>query len=159
MSANYDYRLMLPGQEQQVDRLARVIFPGDEMLDGTIRKALDDASSNANYRPRYWLAFAGEEMVGFSAWNWSWINYDVAEFAWCGVLKEHRGRGIGRKLVEVRLDDIRDADPGMRMVLVNTGSPHIYRRYGFETLAVCDWRNQKNNHVMRLMLDTRESCI
>lgn len=157
MTIVYNYRLMHLGEEPTVKHLARTIFPDDKLLDDTIQNALEDASSNAYYRPRYWLAFAGEEMVGFSAWNWSWINYDVAEFAWCGVLQEHRGRGVGRKLVEVRLTDIRENDPGMRMVLVNTGSPHIYRCYGFETLAVCDWRNQKNNHVMRLMLEGKQA--
>ena len=76
-------------------------------------------------------AYAGDEQVGFAR-----AVTDKATFAWLAdvfVLPEHRGAGIGRKLVEAAL-----ADPDLADVyrwFLGTADAHgLYRRYGFEGL-------------------------
>ena len=76
-------------------------------------------------------AYAGEEQVGFAR-----VVTDKATFAWLAdvfVMPEHRGAGIGRKLVEAAL-----AEPELAEVyrwFLGTADAHdLYRRYGFEAL-------------------------
>jgi RimJ/RimL family protein N-acetyltransferase/predicted N-acetyltransferase YhbS len=58
---------------------------------------------------------------------------DGATFAWIGdlfVIEEHRGRGLGKWLVEAVLDhpDLRDA---RKIVLATADAQGLYRRFGF----------------------------
>jgi GNAT superfamily N-acetyltransferase len=58
---------------------------------------------------------------------------DGASFAWIAdvfVLRDHRGRGLGRWLVETLLAAPRME--GLRLVLLGTADAHgLYERYGF----------------------------
>jgi GNAT superfamily N-acetyltransferase len=62
---------------------------------------------------------------------------DAATFAWIAdvfVIRSHRGRGLGRRLVEAVLahPDVRDA----RNVLLGTADAHrLYESFGFEPLS------------------------
>ena len=150
------YRLMLAGEEDAVAAVARAAFENDPLVNETIDLGLREAFTNATWRPRYWLAEVDGELVGFGGWNWTWINYDVACFSWAGVLEAHQGKGIGRGLVEVRIADIKQTNSGISLVLVNTWNPAMYRRYGFETIGVHDFRSGKGEHLMRLSLTPRE---
>jgi GNAT superfamily N-acetyltransferase len=75
--------------------------------------------------------YKGAEMVGFAR-----VVTDYATFAWVAdvfVLKEHRGRGLSKWLMEVML-----AHPelqGFRRWLLATKDAHeLYRQYGFREL-------------------------
>ncbi len=71
--------------------------------------------------------YAGDAQVGFAR-----VVTDYATFAWlCDVflLEEHRGRGLGKRLVEavVSYPDL----SGLRQLLLATRDAHeLYRRYG-----------------------------
>jgi GNAT superfamily N-acetyltransferase len=75
--------------------------------------------------------YEGETQVGFAR-----VITDYATFAWLAdvfVLEAHRGRGLGKWLVEVML-----AHPslqGFRRWLLATKDAHeLYRQYGFDEL-------------------------
>jgi GNAT superfamily N-acetyltransferase len=76
--------------------------------------------------------YRGEEQVGFAR-----VVTDYATFAYLAdvfVLEAHRGRGLGKWLIEVVLShpDLR----GLRRWLLATGDAHeLYRKYGFAELA------------------------
>jgi GNAT superfamily N-acetyltransferase len=76
--------------------------------------------------------YRGEKQVGFAR-----VVTDHATFAYLAdvfVLEEHRGRGIGKWLVEVVLShpDLR----GLRRWMLATRDAHeLYRRYGFAELG------------------------
>jgi GNAT superfamily N-acetyltransferase len=76
--------------------------------------------------------YRGEEQVGFAR-----VVTDYATFAYLAdvfVLEAHRGRGVGKWLIEVVLShpDLR----GLRRWLLATGDAHeLYRKYGFAELA------------------------
>ena len=73
--------------------------------------------------------YRGEEQVGFAR-----VVTDYATFAYLAdvfVLEAHRGRGVGKWLIEVVLS-LR----GLRRWMLATGDAHeLYRKYGFAELA------------------------
>jgi GNAT superfamily N-acetyltransferase len=76
--------------------------------------------------------YRGEEQVGFAR-----VVTDYATFAYLAdvfVLEAHRGRGLGKWLIEIVLShpDLR----GLRRWMLATGDAHeLYRKYGFAELA------------------------
>ncbi|HID56071.1 TPA: N-acetyltransferase [Candidatus Poribacteria bacterium] len=70
------------------------------------------------------------EIVGCCALQPSWI--DLAEIRSLAVDERYRGKGVGRKLVEVCLDDARLL--GVRRVFALTNSPEFFERLGFERI-------------------------
>ena len=76
-------------------------------------------------------AYAGDELVGFAR-----AVTDKATFAWLAdvfVVPEHRGAGIGRRLVEAALGHPELADV-YRWMLGTADAHELYRRYGFDQL-------------------------
>jgi GNAT superfamily N-acetyltransferase len=71
--------------------------------------------------------YDGEEQVGFAR-----VITDYATNGWvcdCFILQSHRGRGLGRWLVETMMEhpDIK----GLRRILLNTRDAHeLYTQYG-----------------------------
>jgi GNAT superfamily N-acetyltransferase len=61
---------------------------------------------------------------------------DSATFAWIGdvfVLEEHRGRGLGKWMVESLLSH--PELEGLRLIVLATDDAHeLYRRFGFEAI-------------------------
>ncbi|MFN2597061.1 MAG: GNAT family N-acetyltransferase [Pyrinomonadaceae bacterium] len=75
--------------------------------------------------------YRGEEQVGFAR-----VVTDYATFAWLAdvfIVKEHRGRGLSKWLMEVIL-----AHPELqgfrRWVLATKDAHELYRRFGFREL-------------------------
>jgi GNAT superfamily N-acetyltransferase len=75
--------------------------------------------------------YRGEEQVGFAR-----AVTDRATFAWLAdvfVLPEHRGHGLGKRLVEAALGEPSLA--GIKRWVLGTADAHeLYRRYGFTEL-------------------------
>ena len=72
--------------------------------------------------------YEGDEQVGFAR-----VVTDAATFAWLGdvfVLPDHRGRGLGKRLIEAVM-----AHPdlqGLRKFMLATADAHsLYERFGF----------------------------
>lgn len=77
-------------------------------------------------------AYDDDLLVGFAR-----VVTDRATFAWlCDVfvLEEHRGRGLGRALVEAAVNHP-DLVGIQRFVLATADAQDLYRQSGFETLA------------------------
>ena len=122
----------------------------DEYLISTERSLLDLGIVYGYLKTSYWAAgvpedvvrrsvenslcfgvYSGEEQVGFAR-----VVTDRATFAYLAdvfVLEEHRGRGIGKWLVEAVLShpELR----GLRRWMLATRDAHeLYRKYGFAEL-------------------------
>ena len=123
----------------------------DEYLISTERSLLDLGIVYGYLKTSYWAAgvpedvvrrsvenslcfgvYSGEEQVGFAR-----VVTDRATFAYLAdvfVLEEHRGRGIGKWLVEAVLShpELR----GLRRWMLATRDAHeLYRKYGFAELG------------------------
>jgi len=81
-----------------------------------------------------WLAFDGNEMVGFAR-----VITDGATFAWlCDVYvgEEFRGRGVSRALMDAIMGCCEYAT--VRWMLGTRDAHGLYEKYGFETSTVSD---------------------
>lgn len=94
----------------------------------------------------YYVAWLANAIVGFAGYRRSSINYDVYELAWCNVLAEYRGQGIGRALTEHRIKMV-EVSHG-RAILLSTHLPELYERYGFRSLGIFKWWASDETHLM-----------
>lgn len=139
----FDIQPMRPGARDMCEMIARANWPGDKRVADRIHDELQDPGIH------YCVALARGRVVGFAGWSKSNIDYDIAEFVWCNVLEDFRGRGIGRLLTNYRLADIRAA--GFKSVICGTMVPSIYMSYGFKSLGVFDLAHGRT-HLMLLTL-------
>src|SRR3954451_15399673 len=76
--------------------------------------------------------YLGEEQVAFAR-----AVTDTVTFAWLAdvfVLPEHRGHGVGKRLVEAVIGDLRFE--GMKRWFLGTADAHeLYRQFGFSELV------------------------
>ena len=139
----FDIQPLQPGAVDMCEMIARANWPGDKRVAENIHEEITNPSIH------YCVALARGRVVGFAGWAKSHIDYDMAEFVWCNVLADFRGRGIGRLLTDFRLADIRAA--GFKAVICGTMLPNIYMAYGFKSLGIYDWAHGKT-HLMLLTL-------
>ena len=88
-----------------------------------VRRAVENSLPFGIYR--------GEELVGFAR-----VVTDYATFAWLAdvfVLREHRGRGLSKWLMEVILGHP-ELQGFRRWVLATKDAHELYRRFGFMDL-------------------------
>lgn len=124
----------------EVERLLVSTWPNHPRVARSCRRELEDMFSTAEFRPTFFVAEDSGVIVGCGAWNWSSLNCGTYEISWAAVKAEHRGCGIGRQLVQARLDDIRDTalsqGESIYLVLVSTHLTRMYERYGFHRARV-----------------------
>lgn len=146
-------RKLAAADVQAVIALALSNWPDDERIARSLPLELADMFSNATYRPTFFVAEIDGEIVGFGGWNWAWHNYDIYEIFWGNVAKGYQGRGIGRQLVEARLEDIAKvaaSEPLARQSYVTVSTDHreMYERYGFSVIAMMDLWQDPETHLM-----------
>jgi len=78
----------------------------------------------------FFVCEIGGEIVGCCALQPSWI--DLAEIRSLAVDERYQGKGLGKKLVKVCLEDARSL--GIRKVFALTNSPGFFERLGFERI-------------------------
>lgn len=87
-------------------------------------------------------AFLGDRMVGFILYKQ--LNPEAVELAWMGILKEHRGKGIGTKMV---LKSLRLLDKNYKICEVKTLAENhpdpgylktreFYKKLGFISIEI-----------------------
>lgn len=96
-----------------------------EVEDGVILKRSEDEVAT-NIRS-YILAKEDTEIVGYAALHIH--SYRLAEIRSLVVSKEHRGEGIGQKLVSYTLDEAESL--GIEEVLVLTYLPEFFKKMNF----------------------------
>lgn len=101
----------------------------------SLLEELHDMFSTATYRPTFLVAVDDEDdfkVVACSAWNWSWFNYDNFEFFWMYVDPEYRGRGLGKRMYEARVEAVlnhkRQGKP--LFIWLSTHLPERYQKFG-----------------------------
>jgi len=76
----------------------------------------------------FWVAEDSGKVVGCSALHISWDN--LAEIKSVAVAKKYQGKGIGRELVDVCLEEA--ADLGAKKIFVLTYKPGYFKKFGFK---------------------------
>jgi GNAT superfamily N-acetyltransferase len=123
-----EYEISTDPQRLDVDRIHRFLSTEAYWSPGVAREVVE--RSIAGSLP-FGVYTDGGEQVGFAR-----VVTDYATFAWIAdvfVVQEHRGRGLGKRLVEAILShgDLK----GLRRWMLGTADAHeLYRRYGFDEL-------------------------
>lgn len=71
----------------------------------------------------WWLAFDGKEPVAFAGLTPSQLGFNCGYLKRCGILPEHRGQGLQRRLIRVREARAKKNGWG-RIVTDCTDNPH-----------------------------------
>ncbi len=135
-------------QENDIEKcaeLTRRMWPDSPRVQRHIKHELTDP------RAIYITAHIDDVLVGYAGYQDTMLNYDIYEFIWCNVDPAYQGQGIGRKLVENRIDLIKLSHG--RVILLTTTSPHIYTRYGFKSLSNYKLYDPKPFYLISLELD------
>ena len=86
------------------------------------------------------------QIVGWAAWCWSRISYDIAEFVWCNIKSEYQRQGIGRALTQTRIMAVKSMEG--KAILLTTGKPIVYEKYGFKTVGIYPLWIGDETHLM-----------
>jgi GNAT superfamily N-acetyltransferase len=111
-----------------VDTIHRYLSEESYWAKGRTREVTERAIANSYP----FGVYLGEEQVAFAR-----VVTDTVTFAWLAdvfVLPEHRGHGVGKRLVEAAIGDPRFA--GMKRWFLGTADAHeLYRRFGFSEIV------------------------
>lgn len=114
-------------REIAVDPPLTKVFPEDE-YDGEDGDDADDGDSRTFVAHGAAGDLAGFVAVSYSGWNRRLTIEDIE------VAPEHRGRGVGRALMELAVEFARERGAGhlwLEVTTVNAPAIHAYRRMGF----------------------------
>ncbi len=118
------YAVSTDSSRLDVDMIHRFLSEESYWAKGRAREVTERAIANS----LPFGVYLGDQQAGFAR-----VVTDTITFAWLAdvfVLPEHRGRGVGKLLVETVLADPRFA--GMKRWFLGTADAHeLYRRFGF----------------------------
>jgi GNAT superfamily N-acetyltransferase len=119
-----DYRVSTDPARLDLDTIHRFLSEESYWAKGRSREVTERAIASSYP----FGVYLGDEQVAFAR-----VVTDTVTFAWLAdvfVLPGHRGRGVGKLLVETVLADPRFR--GMKRWFLGTADAHeLYRRYGF----------------------------
>ncbi|MDM0006434.1 GNAT family N-acetyltransferase [Variovorax sp. J22G73] len=101
----------------------------------------------------WWIVWDGKEPVAFCGYRAAVTEPNTAYLSRCGVLASHRGRGIQKKLLQVRLRRIKALrfNSAISTTYLNTVSANNLIRAGFRLYdprapwgspGTCYWRKE-----------------
>jgi ribosomal protein S18 acetylase RimI-like enzyme len=93
---------------------------------------LGEMFNGGAWRPFFYVMEHESTPIAMAGYNTSWLTYGVYNLFWVATLPEHRNNGVASHLVEACLDDLR---PIADAVMLVTGVPAFYRRWGFRVVG------------------------
>lgn len=97
------------------------------------------------WRPIFYVAVKDGDVIGFGGYSASWIHYGIYDLTLLHVDPNHQKQGIGKMLVDIRINDIRSIG---KLIMLSTTSPNYYtKHWGFVHCF-----NYENESIMKLEL-------
>lgn len=132
---------------------------GDNYPDFDENKIIEELNSAflpVRIKPRYLVAFEGNNIIGIGGYCQSYMDYGVYEIFWINVKKSMQGKGVGTQIVSKIIEVIKtnngDDEPHMVLLTaaVSKRLPEFYAsHFGFKVLENIDGGK---NTVMGLKL-------
>ncbi len=117
------FRKAKPSDAAAIQKLVNFYADRGLLLSLSLNKLYDNIRD-------FWVCEVGGEVVGCAALHITWE--DLAEIRSLAVAPEWRGRGIGRRLVELCLEEAKSFD--IRRVFVLTYQVEFFKKLGFEEI-------------------------
>ena len=124
-------------------QLARSCFKHDLKAIASLRDEILD------HNAFYWVILVNGGVKGFGGIKKTGIHSQVYECPWRVINPEYRGHGIGNRLMQVRLDEIKRR--GGQFVLLSTPNPQLCEKFGFKLIATL--KDTWAPYVMMLKMD------
>src|SRR3989344_8549530 len=103
-----------------------------------LEKSIQKSFGNHLFKPTYLLYEDKGKIFGFIGYSQSRINYRVYELFHARVLPEKQGIGVGTKLVNMAIKEIKSKRRHKEddiMIIQTTLKPKYFERFGFKTLT------------------------
>lgn len=84
---------------------------------------------NAKWPPHYYVAEMNGQVVGCGGLKSAWLMSNTYELIWINVDKQYQGNGIGKLLIEKRINHIKNL--GGTLILLMTQKPWMFSPYQF----------------------------
>lgn len=111
------------GDIKQIQALVNSFAKKDLMLP----RALNELYENLR---DFWVFEDNRKIIGCAALHVCWD--DLAEIKSVAVARNKQGKGIGKKLVEVCMDEAKEL--GAKQVFMLTYNPEYFKRFGFKRI-------------------------
>jgi len=106
---------------------------------------MDKFDNPSEFPPHFCVATHDEKIVGFSGYRRALVMSDAWEMIWNNVHSEYQRKGIGRLMVEYRLEQIKAR--GGKIIFTMTKFPMLPGRSGFQTVSIIDGWNLMVNKL------------
>lgn len=140
--------IIRPMREEDIPHCHRIVEENwnKEIADHAQLEMRDAFYSHSLWPPKYYVAVDpeadqdGEKVIlGFAGYRRSWMMSNTYELVWINVAWWAQKQGIGRKLTEARIQDIRRI--GGTMIMLMTQKSLFFEKFGFKMLAnYDDWK-------------------
>jgi amino-acid N-acetyltransferase len=112
---------------KQIQALINVFAKQDLMLPRSLNELYDNLRD-------FWVCEENKRITACAALHISWD--DLAEIKSLAVLKHRQGKGIGRELISVCLNEAREL--GVKRIFVLTYKPDYFKKFGFKRVKTSD---------------------
>jgi ribosomal protein S18 acetylase RimI-like enzyme len=100
-------------------------------------------------KPTYFVVEEGQNIIGLGGYIQSWMDYNIYHISWVNVLPEYQRRGIGTKLIDYIVREIRKKKEA-ECILITTRVPEYYQKHwSFRSLGSI---GTDGEHLMMLSL-------
>ena len=98
-------------------------------------KELKEMFSDSLSKPKYIVLEDKKEILCFGGFTPSWIDEMVVSMFWVNTKQEHKGKGIGIKLIKELIRKIKTLNkPKPKMIILSTKIPLFFKKFGFKTI-------------------------
>lgn len=115
--------------------------------------------ANINYRPVFYLALYENKIIGCGSWMWSHMSSNVVELSFGTVHPDFQRKGIGKRLTELRLEDIQKECNKDSVIVVTARRPEFFEKMNFKHSFNFKNENEKSYFMYCKVVDLPKNII
>lgn len=125
---------------------------------GPAERETKEMFGKSEIRPTYYVAEEDGEIVGFTGYMMSWMDYNIYQIFWVNVLPKRQKQGIGKMLIQKVIREVKKKKSVHLLLLTSSNKTLQYyeKLFGFKVLQKfmgqdynlmsLDLKNEKNKN-------------